>query len=49
MLNIKEAIIETLKNKELPHPATSVIFSNTIKKVFQKAYERDFRLARAEL
>ena len=37
--NIKEAIIETLKNKELPHPATSVIFSNTIKKVFQKAYE----------
>ena len=37
--NIKDAIIETLKNQEISTPAKSVIFSNRIRKVFQKAYE----------
>lgn len=37
--NIKEAILEVLKDKEISKPAASVIFSNRIRRVFQKAYE----------
>ncbi|MCR5261407.1 MAG: hypothetical protein K6C94_06165 [Candidatus Gastranaerophilales bacterium] len=37
--NIKEAILEVLKDKEISKPAASVVFSNRIRRVFQKAYE----------
>ncbi len=37
--NIKDAIVELLKDKEIKQPAKSVIFSNRIRKVFQSAYE----------
>ena len=37
--NIKNAILEVLKDKEISKPAASVIFSNRIRRVFQKAYE----------
>ncbi|MBQ2644804.1 hypothetical protein IJG14_04430 [bacterium] len=37
--NIKEAILEVLKDKEVSKPVTSVLFSNRIRRVFQKAYE----------
>lgn len=37
--NIKEAILDVLKDKEISKPAASVIFSNRIRRVFQKAYE----------
>ncbi len=36
---IKEAVVEILKNKEMRQPAKSVVFSDRIKKVFQKAYD----------
>lgn len=37
--NIKEALLEVLKDKKISIPASSVLFSNRIRKVFQKAYE----------
>lgn len=36
---IKEAVIDILKEKEQRQPARSVVFSERIKKVFQKAYD----------
>lgn len=36
---IKEALVEVLRDKEIKIPASSVLFSNRIRKVFQKADE----------
>jgi len=36
---IKDALVEVLKDKEIKIPASSVLFSNRIRKVFQKADE----------